>query len=49
MEIEVSRMWIWKVTTKIVPVITGALGTIKIRIFSFSHVTRRPESYRRSH
>ena len=27
LEIEVSRMW--KVRTKIVPVITGALGTIK--------------------
>jgi len=27
LEIEVSRMW--KVRTKVVPVITGALGTIK--------------------
>jgi len=49
LETEVSRMWMWKVTTKIMPVIIAALGTIKIRTFSFSQVTRRPKSHRRSH
>jgi hypothetical protein len=40
-EMAVNRMW--KVRTKIVPVISGALGTC-----SCSQVTCHPQSYRRS-
>jgi len=49
LDIDVSRMW--KVRTKIVPPITGALGTIKKGLdqnVSCPQVTRRPQSYRRS-
>jgi DNA-directed RNA polymerase subunit E'/Rpb7 len=49
LEIEVSRMW--KVRIKIVPTITGALGKIKKGLdqnLSYSQVTRRSQSYRRS-
>jgi hypothetical protein len=47
LEIEVGR--IWKVRTKIVPVITGGLETIKMdqtRAFSCSQATCRPHNYR---
>ena len=49
LNIDVSRMW--KVRIKIVPAITGALGTNKKGLdqnLSCSQVTRRSQSYRRS-
>jgi hypothetical protein len=49
LNIEVSRMW--KLRTKIVPSITGALGTNKKGLdknLSCSQVIRWPQSYRRS-
>jgi hypothetical protein len=45
--IDDSRMW--RVRTKIEPVVIGAVGTTKIRTFSCSQFTCCPQTYRRAH